>query len=184
MTAQTHRFDVTDFYRMGEAGILREDQRVELLDGDVSDMMPIGPYHSSRVDTLMRIFVREDNGGYLLRVQNPLRLSEFSEVLPDIALVAPRAHRYSEAHPGAEDTLLVIEVADSTVARDRNVKLPLYARAGIEEVWIVNVPMRQVEVYRGPNYLEYSEHIVLGAGQSAAPLAFPDISIPVAELFG
>jgi len=184
MVTQTHRFSVADFYRMGEAGILRDDQRVELLEGEISDMMPIGPYHSSLVDTLMRFFVKADNGSYLLRVQNPVRLSEFSELIPDIALVAPRSHLYREAHPAAEDTLLIIEVADSTVTRDRDIKLPLYARAGMEEVWIVNVPMRQVEVYREPDFLDFKRKTILKPGQSAAPAAFPNISIVVDDLLG
>jgi Uma2 family endonuclease len=180
---QTHRFNVVEFHRMAEAGILREDQRVELIEGEVTDMMPIGPYHASLVAHLSLMLTRLGLNRWLPWVQNPLRLSEHSELQPDIALVALREHRYLEAPPGPRDAFLVIEVADSSLAYDKNDKLPRYAQAGIAEVWIVNVPDRQVEVYREPAALAYGSVAILSSGQSASPAAFPDISIPVAELF-
>ena len=184
MVTQTHRFSVTDFYRMAEAGILREDQRVEVLDGEIKDMLPIGEFHATTVDILNELFGDQRKQRFQLRIQNPLQLDAHSMVQPDVVLLKPRSDHYRSGAPGADDACLVVEVADSSLDYDQHEKLPRYARAGIEEVWIVNVPARQVEVYREPNYLNYASCTILRPGQSASLASFPDISIPVAELFG
>ena len=178
-----HRLSVPDFYRMGEAGILREDQRVELIEGELNDMMPIGEFHASVVDDLTDLFGVQNHARHYIRVQNPLFLEEHSMVQPDVVLVRRAENRSRKVAPGPENTFLVIEVADSSLDYDHHKKLPLYARAGIEEVWIVNVPARQIEVYREPNYLNYSATTILQPGRAASPAAFPDISIAVGELF-
>jgi Uma2 family endonuclease len=183
MLTNTYRFTVADFYRMAETGILREDARVELLEGEIIPMMPIGEFHASVVDDLNDMFGKQNRDRFQLRVQNPLQLSEHSMVQPDVILLQPRKDRYRTSAPGPDDALLVIEVADSSLAFDQREKLPLYARAGVEEVWIVNIPERQVEVYREPNFLEYVQTEILRTGKECRPAAFADISIPVAELF-
>ncbi len=183
MSIVRHRLNVSDFCRMAETGILREDQRVELLDGELYDMMPIGEFHATLVDILTLLLVEQCRRRFQPRIQNPLKLDDHSMVQPDVTLLKPRPDFYVHGAPGPDDALLVIEVADSTLAFDQHEKLPRYARAGIEEVWIVNVPERQVEVYREPNFLNYSSNTILKPGQSVVPAAFPDIAIPVAELF-
>jgi Uma2 family endonuclease len=183
MLTRTHRFSVADFYRMEETGILREDARVELIDGEIIPMMPIGEFHASIVDDLNDNFGKQNRERYYVRVQNPLILDDHAMVQPDIALVRRQEKRSRRMAPGPDDTFLVIEVADTSLEFDQHEKLPRYSRAGIEEVWIVNVPARQVEVYRDPNYLNYGQTTILQSGQSVSPAAFPDISIPVADLF-
>lgn len=184
LTQTRHRFSVADFYRMAEAGILREDQRVELLDGEINDMMPIGEFHAGAVDILNMLFAEQCRRRFQPRIQNPLQIDDHSMVQPDVVLLKPRNDHYLSRAPQPEDALLVVEVADSSLEYDQHEKLPRYARAGIEEVWIVNVPAKQIEVYREPNYLNYGATTILKPGQSASPAAFPDISIAVAELFG
>lgn len=180
---QTHRFSVADFYRMAEAGILRDDQRMELIDGEIKDMMPIGEFHATVVDDLEDLFSEQRQRRFRIRVQNPLKIDEHGLVQPDLILLKRREERSRTEAPGPGDAFLVIEVADSSLAYDKYDKLPRYAQAGIAEVWIVNVPDRQVEVCREPTGLAYGSVAILSSGQSASPAAFPDISIPVAELF-
>jgi Uma2 family endonuclease len=127
------RFTVEDYYKMAEAGILTEDDRVELLDGEIVQMSPIGPRHANAVDRANRAFSRRVGDAAVVRVQNPIRLSSRSEPQPDLALLRPRAGGYGRAHPGPKDVLLVLEIADMLVAIDRRVKLPLYARAGVPQ---------------------------------------------------
>ncbi len=183
MTIVRHRLNVSDFYRMAEAGILRDDQRIELLDGELCDMMPIGELHATLVDILNLLLVEQCRRRFQPRIQNPLKLDDHSMVQPDVILLKLRPDFYRNGAPRPVDAHLVIEVADSSLSYDQHEKLPRYARAGIEEIWIVNVPDRQVEVHREPNFLNYSSTAILKPGQSASPAAFPDISIPVAELF-
>lgn len=184
MVTQTHRFNVADFYRMAEAGILREDQRVELLDGEIRDMMPIGDFHAGVVDILNMLFAEQRARRFQLRTQNPLQLNDHSMVQPDVVLLKTRSDHYRSGAPRSDDAHLVVEVAGTSLAYDQHEKLPRCARAGIPEVWIVNVPMRQLEVYREPNYLTYGEPTILKPGQCAMPLACPDISVAVAEILG
>jgi Uma2 family endonuclease len=147
------RFSVTDFHRMAETGIFGENDRVELLDGDLVDMAPIGPAHADVVDLITRALDRNGLGeACLLRVQNPVQLDDYSELCPDVAVV--RHRRYRDAHPQPQDVLLIIEVSDRTLADDREVKAPAYAAHAIPELWIVNIPERCVEIYREPHIPE------------------------------
>jgi Uma2 family endonuclease len=180
---QTHRFSVADFYRMAEAGILRDDQRVELIDGEIKDMMPIGEFHATVVDILNGLFGDQRRLRFQLRIQNPLQLDDHGMVQPDVMLLHLRDDCYRTAAPRPHELYLLVEVADTSLSFDQHEKLPRYARAGISEVWIVNVPDRQVEVYREPAGLTYNSVSVLKSGQSASPASFRDILIPVAELF-
>ena len=183
MSAQTqHRFSVEDYYRMAETGVLRPGKRVELLDGKIIDMSPIGPLHGGLVNRLSRLFNQLSKGRWLVSAQNPLRLDDHSEPEPDVMLLKPAADDYTSRHPQPKDVFLLIEVADSTLEYDREEKLPAYGRAGIAEVWIVNLQAAAIEVYREPHFTGYGNKTVLRAGDQARPLAFPDTAVDVAEL--
>lgn len=179
MESTRRLFTVSDYYRMGEAGVFGPDERVELLEGEILRMNPIGPRHANCVDALTHLFVARLGDRVDVRIQNPVRLSEISEVQPDVALL--RRDRDKAVHPGPSDVFLLVEVADSSVAFDRRVKLPLYARAGIPEVWIVDLPAAAVEVYREPQITGYSISTQLGTGGSIGPAAFPDVKLPVSD---
>lgn len=144
-----HKVTVEDFHKMGAAGILGASERIELIDGELIDMAPIGTRHAYVVDHLIRLMIRRAGDDKLVRVQNPIQLGHYGEPEPDIVLV--RDQDYSAMHPGPDDVLLLIEVADTTVEYDRGVKVPLYARFNIPEVWLVNIERRCVEVYRQPD---------------------------------
>jgi Uma2 family endonuclease len=177
-----HRFSVKDYYRMAEGGVLRPDARVELLDGKIIDMSPIGPFHGGLVNRLIRVFNKISNGRWTLSAQNPLRLDDHSEPEPDVMLLKPAADDYTSRHPQPDDVFLLIEVSDTTLEYDREEKLPAYGRAGVAEVWIVNLHAATVEVYREPHFTGYGTKTVLHPGAQAAPQAFPDAAVDVAEL--
>ena len=145
-----HLISVDAFHRMVETGILGHQDRVELIDGEIIDMSPIGVLHAAIVDVLARHFGRRTGESVFVRCQNPLRLDNISEPEPDIAILRPRADFYMTAHPGASDVLLVIEVADTSLAYDLGTKVPLYARHGIPEVWVIDAATRQTRVFRRP----------------------------------
>ena len=183
MLAQTkHRFSVKEYYRMAETGVLRPDARVELLNGEIIDMSPIGPFHGGVTDYLNEFFVAASKGRWRTRVQNSLRLDDHSEPQPDLVLARPAPDFYRKRHPQPEDIFLLVEVSDATLEADQEDKLPAYGRAGIAEVWIVNLNELTVEVYREPNFAGYGSKTVLRAGQQAKPLMFPDAAVDVAEL--
>jgi len=145
-----HLISVDAFYRMGEAGIFGPAERVELIDGEIIDMSPIGVLHAAIVDALVRFLSRCAGESAFIRCQNPLRLDDFNELEPDIAVLRPRADCYTTAHPGPADVLLVIEVADTSLAYDLGTKVPLYARHGIPEVWVIDATTRRTRVFRQP----------------------------------
>ena len=145
-------FTVEEFQRMAEAGILDEDERVELIEGEIVEMTPIGPPHASVVARINALFAARLGARVIVWPQNPFVLRpQTSQFQPDLALLRPRADFYSSRHPEPADALLVIEVMDSSVARDRRVKLPIYARARVEEVWLVHGVASTVEVCRSVN---------------------------------
>ena len=179
--AQTHRFSVEDYYRMAETGILKPDARVELIEGEIVDMMPIGPFHSGSVYELTRLFNHLSQNRWIVGSQGPLQLDPHNMPEPDVMLLRPPGSRYKSAHPTPEDVFLLIEIADSSLAHDQATKLPLYARSGIDEVWILNVPQKQLEIYRQPHFLGYASKTLLQQGD-ATPAAFPDAVIRVEDL--
>jgi Uma2 family endonuclease len=183
MPVQTqHRFSVEDYYRMAEAGVLKPGARVELLDGKIIDRSPIGPFHGGLVKRLIRLFGKLANGRWTLSAQDPLRLDEHSEPEPDLMLLRPSTDDYTSAHPQPEDVFLLIEVSDTTLDYGRGEKLPAYGRAGVFEVWILNLPAKTIEVYREPHFTGYGVNKILRVGDKASPLAFPDVTIDVEEL--
>jgi Uma2 family endonuclease len=178
-----HRFTVADYYRMAEAGLLDEDDRVELLGGQVVDMSPIGPAHASAVDACGEAFAALVVARRVtVRVQNPLALGEYDEPQPDVAVVRPRPDRYATGHPGAADVLLLVEVAETSLARDQWAKAAIYAAVGIREVWVLNLPERALEVYREPTPAGYQDRQTHQRGERVAPLAFPELALAVADL--
>jgi Uma2 family endonuclease len=184
MPATLYRFTVDEYHRMGDAGIFHEDDRVELIDGQVVQMSPIGVTHAAGVNSLTQRFAPEAGRTVVLSVQNPVILGEYHEPQPDVVLLKPRADNYRTRHPGAEDILLLIEVADTTLRQDRLVKLPIYARAGVFEVWIVNLPDAVIEVYREPRDGRYQIERVFRRGEAIAPLSLPDVNVRVEEVLG
>ena len=166
MTVQAlkRRFTVEEFHRMRQAGVLSEDDRVELIDGEVVTMTPIGPRHASCVRRLIAVLSPLVGDAAIVDAQTPLLLGEYAEPQPDVVLLKPRPDFYRQAHPGPSDALLVIEVADTSATR--TLKVPLYARAGIAELWVINLSEGLVEVYCQPAGGEYGEHVAAGRGTS------------------
>ena len=167
---------------MAETGVLKPDARVELLNGEITDMSPIGPFHGGVVNRLIRSFTRSSARRWLVSAQNPVRLDDYSEPEPDLMLLKPMPDDYISHHPRPEDVYLLVEVSDASLTIDREEKLPIYGRAGIAEVWIVNLVDLTVEVYREPHFTGYGSKTILRAGDQARPRAFPDVTVDVAEL--
>src|SRR5918912_4344650 len=150
-----HSFTVAEYERMGQVGILSEDDRVELVCGEIIQTSPIGEGHAACVAVLTRLIILRLRLGAFVWTRNPIVLDDYSEPQPDLAVLRPRADDYRTSKPTPEDVLLVIEVSDTTLDFDRKVKVPLYARAGIPETWVVNLPEERVEVYSDPAGGEY-----------------------------
>ena len=178
------RFTADEFHRMARAGILHEDDRVELLDGEIIEMAPIGSRHAATVNRMTRRFNERAAGRFIVSAQNPVRLSNHSEPQPDLMLLRHRNDEYESAHPGPRDVLLVVEVADTTVSSDRRTKLPMYAAAGIPEASLINLPRNSIEVHRGPHDGRYQQVTVYRRGDSITLLALPDITVSVDAILG
>ncbi len=176
------RFTVHDYHRMGEAGILHEDDRVELIEGELVEMAAIGARHFSCVNRLNRLLVINVGDEAIVSVQNPVRLNEHTEPQPDLTVIRPRDYRLSL--PGPEDVLLLIEVSDTTLAYDRGVKLPLYARAEIGEAWIVNLPGETIERYTGPSAGSYRQADQMRRGQTLTSTALSGLILSADEILG
>lgn len=181
--APPRRFTVAEYYRMAEVGILAPDERVELLDGEIIQVSPIGSRHAACVDRVNQLFIPARPRA-IVRVQGPIRLDDYSEPEPDLALLRPRADFYAMGHPGPADVFLIVEVMDTSAASDRTVKLALYARAGIAEVWLVDLNRGLVEVHRQPSAAGFGEILTFRRGQTVSPLAFPDLALDVDVILG
>jgi Uma2 family endonuclease len=179
-----HRLDVETLYRMADAGIFGEDDRIELIDGELIDMAPIGDDHAATVNVLNRALVIAFNDRALVSPQNPVRIDQFNEPQPDFVVFRPRADNYRTApRGGPEDALLLVEVADTSLRFDRTVKLPLYARAGFAEVWIVDLKHRVLHAYRDPSDGEYATVQTYRAGDCIVLALAPDIVITLDGVF-
>lgn len=183
-TVKRYRFTVDQYHRMGKARIFHPECRVELVNGEIWQMSPIDPWHSGIVMWLTHRFSAGLSGRAIVNVQNPTIVDRHSEPQPDLMLLKPREDFYRRAHPTPDDTLLVVEVANTSLAHDRRRKLPLYARTGVLEVWIVNRRADAVDVFRGPTADGYREHLIRGRGDDVSPAAFPDLRLSVDELLG
>ncbi len=179
-----YSFTAEEFERLGEAGILRQDARLELIDGEIFEMSPIGSLHAACVNFLSMLLNSLFGKSHIIATQNPIRLSDFSEPQPDITLLRRRVDFYRGGLPTPVDVLLLIEVADTTVIADQKVKIPLYARSGVPEAWLVNIPEEQVEVYSDPVNGTYQRAEVFGRGAEARSHTVEGLAVSVDELLG
>ena len=186
MSVQTQRrlFTVKEYHLMNEVGVFGEDDRVELIEGEIIQMAAIGTRHASCVNRLARRFslIPEDLATFA--IQNPVQLTERTEPQPDVVLLQPRADYYATAHPIPSEVLLLVEVSDSTVNFDRDVKVPNYARSGIQEVWLWDLEANCLEVYREPTANGYTSIQRFERGEIVSPLAFPDFEVSIDLILG
>ena len=180
---QPHRYTIADYHRMGEAGIIAPDVRVELIQGEIIDMTPIGSGHAGLVKHLNKIFIQTVGDAVVVGVQDPVVIDDFSEPEPDLALLRFREDFYTKAHPRPADVLLIVEVADTTLQYDREIKLPLYAHAGIPEVWLVDVEAKSVTVYNLPKEGGYTKQVNLDDLKTVEVLAMEGSSFDLSGLF-
>lgn len=179
-----YSFTVVEYRRMGEVGIISEDDRVELVCGEIIKMSPIGKRHAACVDALNELLQERLRRSVNVRVQNPVQLDDYSEPQPDIAVLKRRDDFYRHAHPRSEDVLVVIEVSDSTLELDQKVKVPLYAAAGIPEAWLVNLPEERIEVYSDPAGGEYQTVGSYARGQKLQSHTLAALRVSVMEVLG
>ncbi len=177
-----HRFSFDEYVAMIERGILEDDDRVELLAGEIVDKMGQGPRHGSILARLTRLFVTALGTRALLVPQGPIALPPDSMPEPDISLVREREDFYATRRPSASDVYLVVEISDSSLRMDRSVKLPLYAKAGIAEYWIVNLVDGAIEVYTKPTGDRYEQVRTVKPGEVLSPAAFPDVTVNAGEI--
>jgi Uma2 family endonuclease len=176
------RFTVDEFYKMGAIGILDDGNRTELVDGEVVEMSPMGPRHAAAVNRVSSRLGHLLDGKALVRVRMPVRLNAYNEPQPDIAFVKARRDFYDLRHPGPADVLAVLEISDTTLDYDRDVKLGVYAAVRIPECWVLDIAGSALLVFRGPSRGDYKTFLRFGPGECVAMLAFPDIEIAVSDL--
>jgi len=177
-------FTVDEYHRMGEAGVFAPEERVELIDGEVIQMSPVGHRHIVCVNRATKLFIVAFGDNAVVSPQNPVRLSNWTEPQPDLAVFKPRADFYAAARPTLDDILLVVEISDTTFRVDRNIKVPHFAASGIPEVWIEDLKKNVLLIFRDPLRGHYETTLTLRAGDFVSPLAFPDIRFAVHELLG
>ena len=180
---QRHAISAEEYLRMGDSGVFAPEARLELIEGEIVEMAPIGSPHAGMVNTLNWLLTRAAGELAVVAVQNPLIVGDRSVPQPDLALLRPRADHYSRSHPTSADVLLLIEVADTTLAFDLGTKVPLYARSGIAEAWVIDVQERAVRVFRDPSASGYRTSFTVSGGESVAVLALPAAVISPAALF-
>jgi Uma2 family endonuclease len=180
-----YRFTRADYHEMARTGILKPDLRVELIDGDIIEMNPIGRPHKGTVDRLNEIFMPRVLGTAIVRIQSSIPLGNHGEPEPDLALLRRRADFYTTGEEETpDDILLLIEVADSSERYDRRTKAPLYARFGVPELWIVDLNNHRIQRYLDPTPDGYRTTRIYRRGESLSPLAFPDLMIAVDDILG
>ena len=176
------RFSADDYQRMGQAGILRREDRVELIDGEIIAMTPIGPRHCASVDRANRAFVTKAGDSAIVRVQGSVRLSFYTEPEPDLVLLRPRPDFYSSAHPGPADILLIVEIAQTSIDYDREVKSGVYARSGVPEYWLADLNENLLTCYSSPEGGTYQRVERYTRGQSLAPQLLPACVVSTEDL--
>ncbi|GBO55151.1 hypothetical protein APA_3201 [Pseudanabaena sp. lw0831] len=180
---QIHLWSIADYHQMIEAGILDEDDRVELLEGKIVCMSPQRPFHAASVQRSSRLLFKLLSDRAEIRIQLPVILGNDSEPEPDIAVVRFDDHEYSFRHPEVSDIYLLIEVADWTISKDRKQKARIYGKNQVLEYWILDLQNRQVYIFRQPEDGSYREELILSSNDSLAMQAFPDIAIALDALF-
>ena len=179
---QTRKFTVDEYYRMAEAGILHHTERVELIEGEIVIMAPIGSRHGSGVARATRLFVSQAAGSVEVWPQNSVQLGEYLELQPDVAILNPRDDSYADSNPGPDDILLVIEVSDTTLAYDRGTKADIYARFNVPEIWVMNLPEDCIEGFSDPGPEGYTRQTTYRRGDKISPAALPDLEFAVDDL--
>ncbi|HKZ77947.1 MAG TPA: Uma2 family endonuclease [Pyrinomonadaceae bacterium] len=177
-------FNVDEYYRMAKAGVLKPDDRVELIEGEIIKMSPIGSPHAACVARLDDLFRNLMTGKMMIRVQSPVRLGRFSEPVPDLVLLRSRKDYYASRHPVPSDVSLIVEVGDSTIISDRVIKVPLYARSGIPEVWLINLPKKFVEVYSQGSGGRYRKSAKYKRGETVSSDILPTLKLAVNDILG
>ena len=180
---QKHRLTVEEYHRMGEAGILGPQDRVELIEGEIIDMSPIGSNHAGTVNYLNQVLFAALQENAIISPQNPIILNDRNEPEADIVLLKPRKDFYRQSHPTPNDVLLIIEVADTSLRYDSEIKIPLYARYGIPEVWIVDLENNQLTKYLSPNDDHYESSNVVNDLSQISVQELPELKINLANLF-
>ncbi len=177
-------FSVSEYLRMAETGLISEEECVELIEGEIIKLAPKTPLHASNIDRISDLLIRRLPEQVITWVQNPIHLNDYSLPQPDITILRPKENFYEDAHPTPTDIFWLIEVADTSLDYDKKVKLPLYARSGVQEVWLVNLPKSRIEVYCRPFDDIYQEIRLLHKEQTLVINSFPEISFLVSELLG
>lgn len=180
----TRKFTVEEYEKMATEGIIKPDEKVELIRGEIIKMSPMGTRHAACIARLTQLLYRKFGDLILLGVQNPIRLNNNSQPEPDLSLLIPRADFYVAAYPCPQDIYLIIEVSDSTLDYDRYTKIPLYAEANIQEVWIINLKEECLEVYRHPLNGSYQAMQKYYRGESIFIESFPEIELTLTEILG
>lgn len=179
-TLTRRKFTTAEYHEMARTGILGEDDRVELIEGEIVEMTPIGSLRASVVKRLLKLLLPlESADKVILSVQDPIHLSAHSEPQPDLAVLRPRPDFYASGHPEADDVFLVVEVADTSAEYDRETKLPLYGRHGVEEAWLIDLSAGRVEVHRSPRPEGFTSIQLRLSGDQVSPQAFPGFSLDV-----
>ncbi len=185
MQLLTHKFDVEQYQLMGKAGIFHPESRVELIEGEIVVMTPIGLKHSVTINRTASFLYSKVQSSGVISIQNSIRLPDYSEPQPDIVILKPRDDFYAGKFPQAEDVLLLIEVADSSLRYDQTTKLSLYAKYGIMEYWIANLELNVLEIYRDPQNLNYFKRKIIDSNvMTFAPIAFPEMTMTLKEIYG
>lgn len=175
------RFSVDEYYKMIELGLITDYEKAEIIEGELIKKMTIGDRHAFVVDFLTKFFIKNAPETVRVRVQNPLRMSDYNEPEPDIVL-ADLTKYDGKRHPRPAEVILVVEVADASLKYDRNTKLPLYAAAGIPEIWIVNLQNDIVEVHQKPSLDIYQLTTVFKRGETVISSVMPDLRIDVDKI--
>ncbi|NJL00252.1 MAG: Uma2 family endonuclease [Spirulinaceae cyanobacterium RM2_2_10] len=183
-TSPQRLLSVVDYHRMAEVGILSADERLELIHGHILEKMPKGPAHSALCKRIEKLLEGRLGAQVLVRLQDPIRINDYSEPEPDIAVVRPEPSFYAEQHPSPAEVFLLIEIADTSLSRDLNIKANLYAAAGIQDYWVIDLSTQQLHSFRAPRPDGYERQTILRGQQTIGLQAFSDCTFTVQDLFG
>ena len=181
---ERHHFTVSEYYRMSEAGIFTEDDQVELIEGEIIEMSPIGSRHAACVKRLLALLSGLKGEEVIISVQDPVWLDDHTEPQPDLALLKARDDFYASRHPIPSDVLLVVEIAETSLSYDREIKIPLYAKAGLAETWLIDLQCESVTLYTRPVEGIYRESYLFTRGESITSHTVPALSLTVDAILG